>query len=1011
MEFKVLGPLEVLGEEGRVNPGGRKQQHVLATLLLASGNMVPVDRLVEAVWAGRPPTTAAHQVRKTVADLRRRLGDELIVTDGPGYRLVLCEEQLDLNLFNLRMARAAEAIASSLASNAAAQLDLGLRLWRDSALCGLGGPVLGPAIVQLNERRLVACEQLNELRLALGEAASVLTELRAMVEQYPLRETLHRQLMIALYRTGRQAEALRAFADARALLADELGVDPGPQLQRLHEQILRGDLDTGLEPVERAISVVNTTAEHAPTPNTLPYNLPDFTGRAAELTDIVASVPPVEDRALTIIAIDGMVGVGKTSLALHAAHTIGNAFPDGQLFVDLRGHVEGIEPINPTEALEQLLQAIGVSGEQIPSDLAARSAMWRVRTAGKRMLIVLDDATGIEQIRPLLPGAASCLLLITSRARITDLDGVHALTLSPMSKEDSVMLVSRIIGDRKVEESGSAVTELVKACGHLPLALRIAATRLQTRPTWTVKDLVNRLRNEDQRLDGLTLGNRSVSSAIELSYRRLPTEHRRLFRCVALTLGNDFDTRVAAAMTAASVPRTERLLEDLLDAQLLIQPRPKRYAMHGLLREYAQQALRAEESEAERAAIFQRLLDYYLYTAEAAASRIHPGRRRLALDVPPPTTGSPEFDSQAAALTWFDQEQDGLFAAVSHVAEQGPDHHGSHLPRAMASYLQIRGRLHNHIGMLRKALKSAARTGDQALKAMNLGALSSVQWQLGQCTEAFDNMWRALSIAENSGDRECEGECLNRIGLLSEAVGRYEAARSFLQRALSIHRQTGNLFEEGLALNSICSVHLAMGRFQLAGEAARSALLLHRRLGHRAYVVSALHSVATAELRLHHHTEALAVLDTAAETAQRIGYRSGEAIVLTRRADTHLAMGMLDEAYRCGIRALELVWTVQVPALEAEATNTLAAVSFALGDLTTAMARHRNALDIARRVQRRIEVARAMEGIGLVSAALGEHEEAARQWRSALHHHMAMGTPDVFRLRSRITAVAGREGA
>jgi DNA-binding SARP family transcriptional activator/tetratricopeptide (TPR) repeat protein len=1015
MEFKVLGPLEVWTERGRLNLRGPKQQHVLAVLLLSNDRMVPVDRLVDAAWQGNLPATAMHQVRKIIADLRKNLGDKLIVTDGPGYRMHLGDEQLDLNLFDLRLARADEAIASGLPENAAIQLDLGLQLWRDTALCGLGGPVLGPAIMQLDERRLAATERLIDLRLSLGQAAAVVTELHLLVQRHPLRENLRAQLMLALYRTGRQAEALRAYVDARRVLADELGVDPGPHLSRLYEQVLRGDPELDVRPVAPAIRLGPPPAiveEPATSPNMLPYSLPDFAGRAAELASVVERATAATDRGrLVIVTIDGMAGVGKTSLALHASYAIADRFPDGQLFIDLRGHVEGTEPLDPMEALEQLLQAVGAGGEQIPDELAARSAMWRARMAGKRMLVVLDDAVDIGQIRPLLPGAAGCLLLVTSRARITDLDGVAPISLRPMTDQESIDMLGRIIGEAQVSESAEEVRELVEVCGHLPLALRIVAARLRNRPMWTVADLVRRLRVEDQRLDELSVGNRSVSTAIEMSYRRLPFNARRLFRYIGMTLGKDFGVHAAAAIADMPLAPTGRILEGLLDAQLLHQPHPDRYTLHGLLREYALRAGRAEDTESQRQEAFRRLLDFYLVTAGEAAARIHPGRRRLPLRVTPPAAGLPPLDSQADGLAWFDQEQDGLFAAIAHIAEHGPDLHGSHLPRAMASYLQIRGRLHNHVDMLRVALSAAARSGDRTMEVMNLGALSSVQWQMGKVGEVFDNMWRALSIAEESGDRESEGECLSRIGLLSQSVGRYTDALSYLERALAIHRETGNLFEEGVTLSSLSVVHLALGQYQSARDVGHTAMLLHRQLNHGVYTVSTMETIAAAELELGDHAAAEDVLERAMRRTQDIGFRAGEAMVLMRQADADRRMGRLDDALEHGVQALELLWTIQRPAVEAEAMNILGAVHRERRELTAAMSQYRNAVELAERIQCRLELGKALAGVGDVLAEMGDMDEAVTQWRYALRHHEAMGTPWARTLRDKLCAHAECEGA
>lgn len=595
----MLGPLEVWTDSGRIGLAGTKQSHILAALLLADDRVVSVERLVEAAWTGPAPDTAVTQVRKFVGGLRRQLGEDVIITERPGYRLVTAVEQLDLKLFDRRIAKAVEAIDSGDAATAISHLELGLDQWRGLALYGLGGPVLGPVIVQLEERRLAASEQLVDLRLSSGAAMSVLSELRALVDRHPFRENLRRQLMTALYVTGRQAEALQVFADTRRLLNSELGVEPGQALQQLHERILRGEDVLDVRPARPETVLAGSTtgvADQAVRPNTLPYSPSDFTGRTEELARIVEAGASAVEQGPTVVTVEGMAGVGKTSLALHGAQLIADQFPDGQLFVDLRGHVQDAEPTQPMEALAQLLQASGARGERIPPDLAARSAMWRMWTARKRLLLVLDDAVDVNQVMPLLPGTGSCLVLVTTRDRGVDVDGTTRLTLQPMSDKESISLLGKVIGAGAVNAARAGVAELVDICGRLPLALRIAASRLRNRPMWTIDDLVTQLRSADQRLDELVVGDRSVASAIETTYRRLPPGHQRMFRRVAITPGREFDADVAAAVARTTPSQAKQTLEDLVDAQLLSQPRTGRYAIHNLLRDFALKKRRAEEA-------------------------------------------------------------------------------------------------------------------------------------------------------------------------------------------------------------------------------------------------------------------------------------------------------------------------------------------------------------------------------------------------------------------------------
>ncbi|HVQ94125.1 MAG TPA: AfsR/SARP family transcriptional regulator, partial [Mycobacteriales bacterium] len=392
MEFLLLGPLQVWQHRQRVVLGGPQPAKALAALLLADGRVVALAALVDALWDGEPPPTATHQVHKLIAGLRRKLPG-LIVTDPPGYRIRLEQATVDL-------ARFAELVATPTVPNLTAALDL----WRGPALSGIDSRALRAAAAALDERRLAAVETLTDLRLAAGEAVAVAAELPAVIASHPLRETLRRQLMTALYQSGRQAEALSAYADTRALLAEELGLDPGPELARLQERMLRAD--PALRPAgSKALC-------------TLPYDLPDFAGRAADLRRLVAAGP-----AVVISAIDGMAGIGKTALAVHAAYQLAERYPDGQLFCDLHAHTPGAPPVEPAVALDRLLRMVGVPAETIPDGLDERSARWRAELAGRRMLVVLDNAAAAAQVRPLLPGSPGCLVLLTSRRRLGGLDG------------------------------------------------------------------------------------------------------------------------------------------------------------------------------------------------------------------------------------------------------------------------------------------------------------------------------------------------------------------------------------------------------------------------------------------------------------------------------------------------------------------------------------------------------------------------------------------------------------
>ncbi|HEV7629149.1 MAG TPA: BTAD domain-containing putative transcriptional regulator, partial [Streptomyces sp.] len=527
-DFSVLGSLEVRSGSDPVPVNGALQRRVLAVLLLEVGRVVPISRLVMAAWDEQPPDSAEHQVRKTVAKLRRRLphGPETIVTDGPGYRALVDAEQLDLLRYQGLLRQARELLETGEAERAAARLREALALWRGPVLSGSGGRVVDAASTALEEQRLTAAEQLYDLRLDAGEAAEITGELRALVGEHPLRETLRSRLMLALYHSGQQAAALEEFARVRGHLADELGIDPGAELTGLHERILRQDpsLARPRRSPARA-QLPDTGAPHA-----LPFDVPDFSGRASELKWICEAARRAPEGSPTVLAIDGMGGGGKTALAIRAAHHLAEQYPSGRLFVDLHGFTPDHVPLSAFHAQGDLLAAAGIPSNEIPTVPAGRGALWQSYMRGRRMLLVLDNAAASDQVRALIPASSDSLVLITSRPRLTGLDGAEWLSVGALPEVESHELLRNALGAERVESEPEAALELLRLCGGLPLAVRIAAARLANRPRWSVQRLVDRLRDHERRLDELTSEGRGVAGALLLSYQSMPQEQRRAFR-------------------------------------------------------------------------------------------------------------------------------------------------------------------------------------------------------------------------------------------------------------------------------------------------------------------------------------------------------------------------------------------------------------------------------------------------------------------------------------------------
>jgi len=796
VEFLLLGPVEVRCGGRRVAVGGPQAEKALAALLLAGGRVVGLDALVDALWDAEPPPTAVHQVHKLIGGLRRRIPGA-IHTDGRGYRIRPGAGALDVDRFE-ELAGRAEIPA----------LTAALALWRGRALAGVDSRALRTAAAALDDRRLAVLERLTDLRLAAGQADAVSTELPPLVAEHPLRETLRRQLMTALYRCGRQAEALGVYAETRALLAEELGLDPGPELVRLHQQILRAD--PALEP------------DRPRPPCTLPYDLPDFAGRGDDLDRLLHAGP-----AVVITAIDGMAGIGKTALAVHAAYRLTDRYPDGQLFCDLHSHTPGARPVEPAEALERLLRMIGVPPETIPPELDEREARWRAELAGRRVLVVLDNAVSAAQVRPLLPGSPHALVLVTSRRRLGVLDGATVLSLDVLPRAEALELFGAVAGPARVAAEPAAAAEVVRLCGRLPLALRIAGSRLAHRPGWTVAALADRLRERTDRLDELTLADRGVGPAFALSYAQLAPAEQRMFRLLGVHPGADFDSWSAAALAGCTPRAAEDVLEALVDAHLLRSAAPGRYTFHDLIREYARGL--APATSAPR----QRLHDYYLAAAVRATDVISREVRRFEPRLVRPPACLPELVGLDGALAWLETEHRTLVE----VTETTDDWQ---LACVLRTYFELQG----HFADWRTTHERLLPTTDpygQALVRFNLGGLC--MWT-GRLADGMAHLRHVLG----TGDPQLEATTLTSLGMLAHLLHRDAEASGYLRRALAIDHPNDRT--KAFGWNNLALTEGRQGRAEAALQHHRRALAIARRLPSPSAVRTVLLGLGETSLRI-----------------------------------------------------------------------------------------------------------------------------------------------------------------
>jgi DNA-binding SARP family transcriptional activator len=616
LDFRLLGPLEVAAEGVPLALGGRRQQGLLAALLLDADRVVTIDRLAAAVW-WEPPRSASSNIRSYVSALRRALHQadkrtDRLLTYPSGYRLATAPGELDLSRFEELVALGETALHAGDARAAVERLGQALALWRGHPLEGIVlGQRLQSQAVSLEERRLAVVERHVEARMALGQHNVAVAELRALVAAHPLRERFWAQLMLALYRLGRQAEALAVYTQVRGHLADELGIDPGFELQRLQGQILRADpaLATGAAGGHEVMVLRGHSGPATLPPRQLPRASAAFTGRHDELARLERLLrPPGQGQGpVAIAAITGTPGVGKSALAIHAAHQVADHFADGQLYLDLQGATPGLAPLDPLDALGRMLRSLGLDPGHIPADADEAAARFRSLTAARRLLVVLDNAHDAAQVRLLLPAGPGCAALVTGRQALGTLEGARLLELDLLPHEEAIELLARIAGPERIGAEPRAAAEVVGYCGLLPLAIQIAGTRLADRPTWPVSELASRLADPAGRLDELTVGDLAVRASFEVSLTALQTSPNPVDRQAAaafglLTLPNgaDLGLETAARLLNRSRLTTQTLLERLVDARMLETPRSHRYRFHDLLRLYAHEQATSRQPSHQR---------------------------------------------------------------------------------------------------------------------------------------------------------------------------------------------------------------------------------------------------------------------------------------------------------------------------------------------------------------------------------------------------------------------------
>jgi DNA-binding SARP family transcriptional activator len=623
MEYHILGSLEASHGGAVVEINGTREQTVLTLLLVEANHIVPVDRLVDGLWNENPPATSRSQIHICISSLRRQLSAcrELVDTRAPGYRLRVAEGALDLHSFEGHVATAHAAVRDGAPRRAVAELRSALSLWRGPALAGIGSRLVRGVAAVLDEKRLAVHEECLELELEHGPGAppDLAGELAALVAAQPRRERLLALLMTALYRVGRQAEALEEYRKARTRFVSELGIEPGAELSDLYQRILTHDpaLSRPSRPAEQPALLRSRG------PRQLPADIVDFTGRWRSLARLLEAAKPYDGTAAPTVVVSGRGGVGKTTLAVHAGHRLAPEFPDGQLFARLSR--DG-RPESPDDVLGRFLRACGFADQDIPAGLEERAEIYRDHMADRRVLVVLDDALAESQVFPLLPGTPGCRVIVTSRRPLAGLPAAAAVRLAPFTQSSALELAARIAGRARIDADPDVAVALNQACGYLPLALRLAAARLAAHPHWTVADLIARLDSGDSWLDDL-----ADQTGVPHTYAGVSADAQRLFRLLPLVAAADFASWVGAPLLEVSVAESAALLDELAEADLLV-VRPHadgaRYWVPGWILGYAR-GLRAEDGEQSVRKALERLLGALLYLSDQAHRR--QGGQRLQL--------------------------------------------------------------------------------------------------------------------------------------------------------------------------------------------------------------------------------------------------------------------------------------------------------------------------------------------------------------------------------------------
>ena len=782
-----------------------------------------------------------------------------------------------------------------------------------------------------------------------------------------------------------------AHKDTALLLADALGL--AEPVRELFVAVARGKAPAA--EVLAARQGVAPGAFAAAATRSLPRDIASFTGRQAELSRLLETLAAaaVGGGVVGIHAIDGMAGIGKTTFAVHAAHQLTGSFPDGQFFLPLHAHTPGQRPVEPADALASLLLTAGISAQQIPPGLEARAGRWRDQVAGKKILLVLDDAAGHEQVKPLLPGTAGSLVLVTSRRRLAALEDAAQISLDTLPPGDAAALLARLAARPGMRAGDAAVGQITRLCGYLPLAIGMLASQLRNHPTWTCGQLAADLVAARDRLALMHAENVSVAAAFDLSYADLTPGAQQLFRRLGLVPGPSIDAYAAAALDAITLDTARRCLDELYDQHLLAEPAPGRYQLHDLVREHAR-ALATADSAAETDAAAGRLLDYYLHTALAAGQQIPAWTAVQGRPPPGPAPAdAPQLANLGQAAAWLETERPNLHAAADYAAASGRHLHAVQIPAAMGDFLRAHGDWDQAAALHRTALAAARRAGDRPGQALALRQVGILAWQSGDLPAAAASLTQAAALYGEAGDRPGQAYALDHLGMVQQLTGDYPAALASRQQALAIARGSGDQLAEAMALNHLADAQHMTGDYPAAAASATKALTLMRSLGHRSGEADALSQLGVVQRDTGDYPAAAASLTQALALHRELGHRAFQAMTLNDLGLVQQLTGDYAAAAASHQQALELHRDLGSRLGEAETLINLGELASRTSNSHQARAHHTQALALTRSIGWPLQEARALEGLGHSHLQDGNPGEAARHLQQALTIYQRIGAP------------------